>query len=167
MNTLDSDKLKDLISVLQSAHRAGFSLSQSSSVEFLLETCTDLCLMLGHSFKIGKPARRLNKSAPNFSETESDALGNPKMIQYRPKNPPYWSPTAGIFFTSLASMCISLKNRIKFEEALYASKLNEFFKTLPIRQGRKTPQRSPYSDSSFKHKRKENRAYYRRQRQRK
>ena len=123
MNTLDKDRLKDLIKFLQLADKVGFS-SLSSPTELLLEIQIDLALLLDNLLREGQQSQRTNKSV-RFSEIDRDALGNPKQISFfEKKRYLIWSPEAADFYKSVALFSATLKRENSFEKAFAAFRSN-------------------------------------------
>lgn len=160
LNTLDKDRLKELISTLQLASKAGFS-SLSSPIEVLLEVAIDLSLLLSNQYSVGKKERISNKEI-RFLDDKSDALGNPLQISFRKKRREYWDPQTAKFLKQLASFFVQLKVFSNFREAYMASGIGRNFSNKtpinPSEQNKKARKRAS------KIRQNKNRAFYRRQR---
>jgi len=112
IHTLDKERLDDLIKVLETARDLGFN-SLSSPVSILLEAGIDVMLLLRKSFIEGtfKAKPGVNPSLI-FSETEQDALGNPKQIRITHKDDKFaWDPELSEIFTQLTSFLVLVKNQ--------------------------------------------------------
>lgn len=110
MDTLDRDRLRELISTLELAHQMGFS-SPSSSIDFLFEALSDGMLLLKSVYLEGK--RALSNREPRFLDAEKpNALGNSKSIRLPRRKSEYLlfaDPFAEELFYSLASLLRSIK----------------------------------------------------------
>lgn len=154
MNTLDKDRLQDLIEYLQLASKTGFS-SLSSPIEFLLETATDLCLIISSQLKEGMMTRQNNPEI-KFSEFQSDDLGNPKQISIRKTSKFIWDPETASFVKKLASFFVLIKKGKILHDSLIESGVSS---SLSLRKEQEQKEKKHKKSSSQK-----NSAYYRRQR---
>jgi hypothetical protein len=119
LDPLDVDHIKELISLLQSALQGGFLTSTSSPVEILLESITDISLMLSTMFTEGTKGQKSNEGL-KFSERYSDPLGNPKQLKIPFETRIFWDPETALFFKELASMMVHLKRGDTFRVAFMA-----------------------------------------------
>lgn len=109
MTTLDRDKLKVLIEVLQLAKKFGFE-SLSSPIDLLLEAGIDLCLLLSKTFYEGGLERASNPSLI-FDEGHVDALNNPRQIRLSKKRKVFWDPELSEIFKQFASFLVRVKHQ--------------------------------------------------------
>lgn len=164
MNTLDEPKLEEYIRILQQAKKFGFS-GPSSPVELMLDTATDLLLLIGASFEEGRYDKRKNKEyIPNKWDV-SDALGNRKIILKTPQRNLYFDPKAAEFVKKIAGVLIGLKNRLPLDKALRACHVDlTFLHSAKLRQ---KLEKDKASKRKRLYKTKTSSEYHRRQRQRK
>lgn len=74
-----ADDLRALIATLQQALAAGFSLSQGSSIQPLLECVIDQLLSLAEMVRVGVRKFDAINEGLRFSEDFQDSLGNPQI----------------------------------------------------------------------------------------
>jgi hypothetical protein len=108
MNTLEEDRLKDLIQTLQLAQQVGFS-SSSSPIGWLLEAGTDICLQISTLLKEGTKEKKNNPEV-KFNYRVSDPLGNPKSFKVYTAPKVFWNPQLSEYFKKLASFFVKVKN---------------------------------------------------------
>ena len=164
MNTLDKERLDQLIEFLQHASAAGFS-SISSPLEILLESGTDICLVLSKILKEGRKSIYLNPKVI-FPQGRIDSLGNPLSVKVSEIRPAWKDLEASEFLKKLALYMVGLKNRRSHAGALTAAALGvgrldqhpqsvkAFELTIDLKQKR----------LQVRNKQRNQRAYFRRQR---
>lgn len=122
---LDVNQIDLWIEMLSEAKKFGFSFT-SSPVELLLELMVDLALKLRTQFKEGSTTWEARRNEGlKFSETQVDALNNPKVLKIRYVQKQAWDPQLSLFFEKLAETLIKVKHSKKLEEDLYSPKAPE------------------------------------------
>jgi len=118
--SLDENLLDLWIETLQRAKTVGFNLS-SSPIEPLLEVMVDLSLQLKNALQEGRVTWEAssNKSL-KFSESQVDALSNPKVIRSEKQRHTAWDPSISLFFKDLAENLVLLKVNHHLPQNLYS-----------------------------------------------
>lgn len=165
MNALDKSSLEERLKLLRLALKFGFESDLSSPMELMLDTTTDLLLLIATSFEEGKLDQRKNKVFVPNKRDVSDALGNRRIISKTPQRNLYFDPEAAKFLKKLAGVLIGLKNRLPLDKALIAYHVDlTFLHSAKLRQ---KLEKDKASKQKKLYKSKVSSEYHRRQRQRK
>jgi hypothetical protein len=111
MNTLDENKLRNLIATLQTALKYGFE-SSSSPIEILFEVVVDLILQISESLTLGVQSLKANEGIKFLENAPQDALGNTRSIRIREVRKFLWDPAAAQEVKQTALDLVALKNRL-------------------------------------------------------
>lgn len=163
---LDADKLRGLISTLQLAQKLGYS-STSSPVEYLFDASIDILILLSMELKEGKmPIRKTPEL--KFSERYQDVLGNPKQIRIERKDPLWFDPEVAKYLRKLASLMVVLKRRQSLPTALKSAGLavGSLLTFSPVKRQKMTINLKEKRTLVVAKQHKQ-RAYYRRQKEKK
>jgi hypothetical protein len=120
MDFLDENRIDAWIRIFQEAKQFGFSFP-SSPIEPLLEVMVDLSLQLSNLLQEGMRTweHRSNKTL-KFSETQVDALANPKVITSEKRRNLAWDPLIAHFFKELSQTLVRLKQSHQLPKDLYS-----------------------------------------------
>jgi hypothetical protein len=104
--TLKDEEFDALISMLQAARKAAFSIS-FSPVEVYLDLAVDSLLRVQHLLDEGTFAQQKNPALKDTGQV--DALGNSKIVKIYENPRLFWDPESSIELSSMIESLIGLK----------------------------------------------------------